>query len=317
MRRRCFTIGLVLLGPRRLLLPRPAHAQPSTKIPRLCFLTFDPGTLRTRSPRFDGFFQGLEALGYVDGRNIEIRYLSADNNGERFPSLIDECLSLKPDVIGVTTTPAAHLLKRATSTVPIVMVALGDPLGTGIVDSMSKPSGNITGMSLMVPDLAVKRLELLQEVVPGIARVLILSYLADPIAPLQVNAMEQAASSMGILLQVHDIRTADDIQAAFEAGVRDGANGVLVTGESMFIVHRARVAELAARHRLPAIYPFRLPVADAGGLMSYDVKAPDLHRQAAVYVDRILKGARPSELPIQQGTKFELVITSARRMPSA
>jgi putative tryptophan/tyrosine transport system substrate-binding protein len=117
MRRRCFTIGLVLLGPTRLLLPRPTYAQPSTKIPRLCFLTFDPGTLRTRSPRFDGFFQGLEALGYVDGRNIEIRYLSADNNGERFPSLIDECLSLKPDVIGVTTTPAAHLLKRATSTV--------------------------------------------------------------------------------------------------------------------------------------------------------------------------------------------------------
>jgi putative tryptophan/tyrosine transport system substrate-binding protein len=137
------------------------------------------------------------------------------------------------------------------------MVALGDPLGTGIVDSMSKPSGNITGMSLMVPDLAVKRLELLQEVVPSIARVLILSYLADPIAPLQVNAMEQAASSMGILLQVHDIRTADDIQAAFEAGVRDGANGVLVTGESMFIVHRARVAELAARHRLPAILSFQ------------------------------------------------------------
>jgi putative tryptophan/tyrosine transport system substrate-binding protein len=143
MRRRRFTVGLALLAPMRLLLLHPAEAQPSKKVPRLCFLTFDPGTLRTRSPRFDGFFQGLEALGYVDGRNIEIRYLSADNNGERFPSLIDECLSLKPDVIGVSTTPAAHLLKRATSTVPIVMVALGDPLGTGIVDSMSKPSGTL------------------------------------------------------------------------------------------------------------------------------------------------------------------------------
>ena len=160
----------------------------------------------------------------------------------------------------------------------------------------------------MVPELAAKRLELLKELVPGISRVLVLSYLADPIAPLQVKAMEQVAPSMGVSLQVRDIRTADDIPAAFNDGTRESAEGLLITTESMFIVHRARIADLAARHRLPAIYPFRLPVTEAGELMAYDVKAPDLHRQAATYVDRILKGARPSQLPIQQPAKFELVI---------
>jgi putative tryptophan/tyrosine transport system substrate-binding protein len=303
MKRREFIAGLAAAAASPLVAR--AQQQP---IPRLCFLTFDPGTVRTRSPRFDGFFQGLQNLGYEDGRTIEIRYLSADNNGDRFPTLIDECLSLKPDVIAVTTTPAAHLLKRATSTIPIVMVALGDPLGTGLVDNLAKPAGNITGMSLMVPELAVKRLELLKELVPGISRVLVLSYLADPIAPLQVKAMEQVAPSMGVSLQVRDIRTADDIPAAFNDGTRESAEGLLITTESMFIVHRARIADLAARHRLPAIYPFRLPVTEAGGLMAYDVKASDLHRQAATYVDRILKGARPSQLPIQQPAKFELVI---------
>jgi ABC-type uncharacterized transport system substrate-binding protein len=158
MRRRQF---ISLLGG-AAAWPLVARAQ-QKRIPRLCFLTFDPGTLRTRSPRFDGFFQGLQDLGYVNARNIEISYLSADNNGDRFPALIDECLSLKPDVIAVTTTPAAHLLKKAVRDIPIVMVALGDPLGTGLVDSLSRPSENITGMSLMVPEMAVKRLELLRE----------------------------------------------------------------------------------------------------------------------------------------------------------
>src|SRR5262245_21533995 len=287
--------------------PFAARAQ-QKRNPRICFLTFDPGTLRTRSPRFDAFFQGLQDLGYVNARNIEISYLSADNNGDRFPALIDECLGLKPDVIAVTTTPAARLLKQATREIPIVMVALGDPLGTGLVDSLSRPSGNITGMSLMVPEMAVKRLELLRELVPGISRVLVLSFLADPIAPIQVRAMEGAARSLGVTLQVQDIRTADDIPAAFAAAGRAGAQGALVTEESMFIVHRARVTELAARHKLPAVYPFLLPVTDAGGLMAYTVKAPALHRNAAAYVDRVLKGAKVADLPVQQPTQFELVI---------
>jgi putative ABC transport system substrate-binding protein len=286
----------------------PSEAQQSGKVPRLCFLTFDPGTLQTRSPRFDGFFHGLRDLGYVDGRNIHISYLSADNKGDRFPALIDECLKLKPDVIAVTTTPAAHLLKKATRTIPIVMVALGDPLGTGLVDSLSRPSENITGMSLMVPQLAVKRLELLKELVPGLSRVLVLSFLADPIAPIQVKAMEEAARSLGVTLQVEDIRTADHLPGAFAAASRASAQGALVTEESMFIVHRSRVTELAAKHRLPVVYPFVLPVTDASGLMAYTVKAPEVHRNAAAYVDRILKGAKIVDLPVLQPTQFELVI---------
>ena len=303
MRRRAF---LSLLGG-AAAWPVLAGAQ-HQHIPQLCFLTFDPGTLRTRSSRFEAFFQGLQNLGYEDGRTIDIRYLSADNNGDRFPTLIDECLSLKPAVIAVTTTPAAHLLKKATSTIPIVMMALGDPLGTGLVDNLSHPSGNITGMSSMVPELAVKRLELLRELVPGISRVLVLSYLADPIAPLQVKAMEQAAASIGLTLQIRDIWKGEDIPVAFEAGTRERAEGLLVTSESMFIVHRAHVTELAARYRLPAVYPFVLPVRENGGLMAYAVRAPDLHRSAAMYVHRILNGAKPADLPVQQPTKFQLVI---------
>jgi hypothetical protein len=174
------------------------------------------------------------------------------------------------------------------------------PLGTGLVDSLSRPSENITGMSLMVPEMAVKRLELLREVVPGISRVLVLSFLADPIAPIQVKAMEGGAGSLGLVLQVQDIRAADDIPAAYETGSRAGAEGVLVTEESMFIVHRARLTEFVARYKLPAVYPFLLPVTDAGGLMAYAVHAPELYRNAAVYVDRILKVAKVTELPVQQ-----------------
>ena len=285
-----------------------AEAQQQRKIPRLCFLTFDPGTLQKRSPRFDGFFQGLRDLGYVDGKTIAISYLSADNNGDRFPTLIDECMRLKPDIIAVTTTPAAQLLKKATRNIPIVLVVSGAPLETGLVDSLSKPSGNITGMSLMVPQLAAKRLELMRELVPGIARILVLSFGADPIAPPQVKAMEAVAPKIGVTLQVHSIRTAEEITAAFDAASRAAAQGVLVTEESIFIVHSALVTELAARHKMPAIYPFALPVVDAGGLMAYEANAPEVHRHAAGYVDRILRGAKPSDLPVQQPMRFELVI---------
>jgi putative ABC transport system substrate-binding protein len=288
--------------------PSGSKAQQPQNIPRLCFLTFDPGTLQTRSPRFDGFFQGLQDLGYVHGRNIWISYLSADNKGDRFPSLIDECLALTPNVIAVTTTPAAHLIKKATRTVPIVMVALGDPVGTGLVDNLSRPSENITGMSLMVPEMAVKRLELIKELLPAVSRVLVLSFLADPIAPIQVKAMERAAGSLGVTLQIQNIRTADDLPIAFEAARRERAEAALITEESFFIVHRARVTELAAQYKLPTIYPFLLPVKETGGLMAYTVRASELHRNAAAYVDRILKGAKVTNLPVQQPTQFEFVV---------
>jgi putative ABC transport system substrate-binding protein len=161
-----------------LSVPIASDAQQSKGIPRLCFLTLEPGTLQTRSPRFDAFFQALRDLSYIDGRSIIIDYLSAEGDGERFPALVDECLRRKADVIVPSTTPAALVAKKATHTVPIVMIALGDPLRTGLVDSLAHPAGNITGMSQMVPEVAVKRLELLKEAVPGISRVLVLSYLS-------------------------------------------------------------------------------------------------------------------------------------------
>jgi putative ABC transport system substrate-binding protein len=161
----------------------------------------------------------------------------------------------------------------------------------------------------MVPEMSVKRLELMKELVPGITRVLVLSFLADPIAPIQVKAMEAAAPALGLKLQVENIRTADDLPVAFDAAIRERAQGLLITEESIFSVHRARTNELAARHKLPAIYPFPLPVTDAGGLMAFTViSAPELHRQAAEYIDRLLKGAKVSDLPIQQPRQFELVI---------
>lgn len=285
-----------------------AAAAGEAKIPVLCFLTFDPGTLQHRSPTYDGFFDELRKRGYVDGRNLDIVYLSANNNGGGYPALIDRCLSFEPEVIAVTTTPAALLLKNATHTVPIVMVGLGDPVGAGVVDSLARPSGNITGTSLMIPELAAKRLQLLKELVPAMSRALVLAVLSDPIGPLQIKAMERLAGPLGVALQVHDIRTADDITRAFADAAKQGAQGVLVTTESMFNVHRAEVTALADRYKLPAMYGTRSPVTDAGGLMAYVVNGPEMFRAAAGYVDRLLTGAKVAKLPVQQPTRFPLIV---------
>ncbi len=302
MRRREF---ITLIGSAAAAWPRAARAQQPKKIPRLCFLTFDSGTLQ--STRFDAFFQGLRELGYVDGQSITIDYLSADGRGERFPALVAECMHVKSDVIAVSTTPAAQAAKDATRTIPIIMIGLGDPVRTGLVNSLAQPGGNVTGLSLMVPEVAAKRLGLLKEASPGISRVLVLTYLADPIAPLQVKALEEAARLLGVTLQVQDIRSADDFPAAFEAAAKEHAEGLLTTAESIFVAQRARVTELAARYTLPAIYCYS-DVVDVGGLMAYDVSYSDVIRRAASYVDRILKGAKTSDLPVEQPIKFEFSI---------
>jgi putative tryptophan/tyrosine transport system substrate-binding protein len=286
--------------------PLAARAQTPKSVPRLCFLTFDPGTLQ--SNRFDRFFQGLRDLGYANGQNIAIDYLSAEGNGERFPALAAECLRLKADVIAVSTTPAAQAAMAATRTIPIIMIGLGDPVRTGLVNSLAQPGANVTGLSLMVPEVAAKRLGLLKEAIPGIARVLVLTYLADPIAPLQVKTLQEAARSLGVTLQIHDIRTADDLPAAFDAAAKEHAEALLTTAESIFVAQGGRVTELAARYKLPAMYCYSTPVVDFGGLMAYDVSYPDVIRRAASYVDRILKGAKASDLPVEQPVKFEFSI---------
>jgi putative ABC transport system substrate-binding protein len=258
-------LGALFLALLVFALSLASEAQPAGKIPRLCFLTFDPGT--AQSNRFKPFFQGLRNLGYVDGQTITIDYLSAAGHGERFPALAADCLRLKADIIVVTTTPATQAAKNATRTIPIVMYALGDPVATGLVASLARPGGNVTGVTQMSSGLAAKRLELLKEAVPRISRVLVLSYLVDPIAPPQVKELESAAHSLGVKLLVRDIRTADGLPAAFDAGARERAEGVLTTAESIFLAQRNRVVQLAAQHRLPGMYPYR-PMVDAGGLMA-------------------------------------------------
>jgi putative ABC transport system substrate-binding protein len=287
-------------------VPPAASAQPATKMPRLCFLTFDPGT--TLTTRYGVFFQGLRDLGRVDGQTITIDYLSAEGRGERFPELAGECLRRRADIIVATTTPAAQAAKEATRTIPIVMLNLAvDPTETGLVSSLARPGGNITGQTSMAPELGTKRLELLKEAVPGLSRVLLLSYLVDPIAPPQIRQLENAAGKLGLKLQLRDIRSADDLPAAFAAGQEERAEGLLTTTESLFFVNRARVIELAAKYKLPAAYPHLVTARD-GGLMAYSQDPDDVFRRAAVQVDRILKGAKPADLPVEQPTRFVLVI---------
>jgi putative ABC transport system substrate-binding protein len=303
MERRTFISGLTL---GLIAAPLAVEAQLAGRTPRLCFLTFDPGT--PQSSRFDPFFQGLRDLGYLDGHTITIDYLSAGaSQTVGFPALATECLRLKADIIVVTTTPAAQAAKNATHTIPIIMHSLGDPMATGLVASLARPGGNVTGTTLMASGLAAKRLGLLKEIVPRISRVLVLSYLVDPIAAPQVKELESAAHSLGVTLLVRDIRTLDDLPAAFDAGARERAEGVLTTAESIFVAQRNRVVQLAAQHRLPGIYPYKLMV-DAGGLMAYDSYTSDLQRRAAVFVDKVLKGAKPADLPIELPTKFELIL---------
>ena len=303
-------VGMMRLGARLLVLLAFAlslatEAQSAAPIPRLCFLAFDPGT--PQSSRFTPFFQGLRALGWVDGQTITIDYLSADGRGERFPALAADCLRLGADIIVATTTPAAQAAKSLTRTIPIVMYTLGDPVATGLVASLAQPGGNITGTTIMTTGTAAKRLSLLKEAVPGMSRLLVLSYLVDPIAARQVKEMQRAADSLGVKLLVHDIRHADDFAAAFDAGASEGAQGVLTTLESIFVAERKRVVELATRYRLPGLYHSRL-VVEAGGLMAYDAFTTAFQVHTATYVDKILKGAHPSDLPVQQATDFELII---------
>lgn len=284
-----------------------AMAQP--KLPRLCFLTFDPGSPQALPARWAPFFASLDKLGYVDGKTVTIDYLFPDGRGsEQFPDLVIECLRRKPDVIAVTTTPAGLAAKAATKTVPIVMVSLSDPVQTGLVSSLAAPGGNVTGMANMGTELAAKRLSLLKEAVPRLSRVLVLTYLADPIARFQIERLTAAAPLLGLTLVFQDIKSGGDIENAFENGLREQVDGLMTITSSIFAVERKPIATLAARHGLPAIYPYPLSVREAGGLMAYHVDEPDIQSRAAGYVDRVLKGEKPSVLPVQQPIKFNLAI---------
>ena len=297
------------LGSLGLLAARAAEAQQVAKGHRIGYLSLD---LTAGDPRpRDAFLQGLRDLGYVEGRNLLIEYRDARGKTERLPALAAELAALKVDVI-VTGggSLGAMAAKHATTTLPIVFGAVGDPVGEGLVTSLSRPGGNVTGLSVQSPELLSKSLELLKQAVPRASRVAVLvkpDAMPESALRQRLDAADVAARGMGMRLLVVEARTAENLDRAFSDATKVRANALTVLVTPLFDSHRRRIVDLAARHRLPAVYSFR-PYVDAGGLMSYGPDIADLFRRAAVYVDKILKSARPGDLPIEQPTKFELVI---------
>ena len=283
----------------------PAAAQAPAKVPRI-------GVLSASSPSDDpylleAFRQGLRELGYVEGQTIAIEYRFADGRAEKLPGLAAELIGLKSDVIVAANPAAAVAAKQATSTVPIVFAVSGDPVAAGLVASLARPGGNVTGLASLGAELVGKQLELLREVVPKVSRVAVLKNSVNPGHSVTVRQAEGAARALGLQLQILDARTQAEIEAAFAAMSGRHAGGLLVLRDAVFRTQRAQIAALAARNRLPAVYGFR-EQAEAGGLVAYGASVPDMFRRAAAYVDKILKGARPADLPVEQPTKFELVI---------
>jgi putative ABC transport system substrate-binding protein len=304
MERRTF-LALVSVG--LLAAPLAAEAQQARKVPRIGFLS--PSSLSDpRTALFvEAFQQGLRELGWVEGQNIAIEYRWAEERTERLPDLASNLASLKVDVIVAATSPAIQAAKQATGTIPIVMAVVAETVATGFVSSIARPGGNITGLSMMGTELVGKQMEILKEVVPKVSRVALLWNPATPGNVPQLPHVQDAARASGVRLQSLAVRGPDEIDSAFVAMTRERAGAVIVLADPMFIAQRKRIADLAAKSRLPAMYMLTDHVK-AGGLMAYGPNIADLYRRAATYVDKILKGAKPADLPIEQPTKFELVI---------
>jgi putative ABC transport system substrate-binding protein len=283
-----------------------AEAQQPKKVPRIGYLiaTFpSPYAART-----EAFRQGLRELGYVEGKNIVIEYRYAEGKQDRVPSLVAELVRLKVDVI-VTggAGGATRSAKDATVTIPIVMAMDADPVGQGFVANLGRPGGNITGLSTLAPELSGKRLELLKETVPQLSRVAVLGTSTSSGTAPSLKEVELAAGAFGVKHQFLDVLDPKDIEIAFRAASKGRAGAVLVIGGPFFASQRKQIADFATKSRLPTMYPFP-EFVEAGGLMSYSTSITDLFRRAATYVDKILKGAKPPDLPVEQPTKFELII---------
>jgi putative ABC transport system substrate-binding protein len=278
-----------------------AEAQQAKKIPRIGYLA-----AVTRPERTEAFRQGLRTLGYVEGNDIVIEYRTAAGKLDRVPHNAAEVVRLKVDVIvtaGPTDTRAA---KEATSTIPIVMTFDSDPVGNGFVASLARPGGNITGLSILAPELSGKRLELLKEIIPRLSHVAVLGTSTEPGNAQVLKETELAAGVLGVQLQYLEVRGSEEIETAFRAAGKGRAEAVLVLSNPV-LTQRKQIADLAMKSRLPAIYD-RREFVEAGGLITYSVSLTDLDRRAATYVDKILKGAKPADLPVEQPTKFELII---------
>ncbi len=282
-----------------------ADAQQLAKVPRIGYLTV--ASLSSNVARIEAFRQGLRELGYVEGKNIVIEWRSAEGKFERQSELAAELVRLKVDVIissGPTMTRAA---KEATATIPIVMAQDSDPVENGFVASLARPGGNITGLSVLSPELSGKQLELLKEIVSKLSRVAVIGNSNEPANPKTLKEIELVAGSFGVQLQPLDVRGSKDIETAFRAATKAHADALIVLASAIVTDHRTKIANLALKSRLPAIYRSSIWVDD-GGLMSYGTSLNDLSRRAATYVDKILKGARPADLPVEQPTKFEFII---------
>ncbi len=302
-------VPLVVLALGILAGPLSADAQQPGKVYRIGMLGISPEVPTTR-PLLDAFRQGLRDLGYVDGKNIVIEYRWAQGRVERFPELAAELARLKVDVIVAGPTPAGLAAKHVTTTIPIVVVVMADPVRDGLVQSLARPGGNVTGLTFLAPELVPKRLQLLKEAIPGVSRVAAFWHpgvYGERTMRDMVNETEVAARTLGVQLQFLEARSPNDFDRAFSAMTRERADALIVLPSPMLYGEHKRIVDLAAKHRLPAIYPFREAV-DAGGLMAYGANILDLFRRAATFVDKILKGAKPADLPVEQPTKFELVI---------
>ena len=290
-----------------LAAPLAVDAQQAGKVPRVGVLfagsRSDPAFQRA----VDAFQQGLVELGYVEGRSIAIEYREAQGKYERLPDLAAELVRLKVDVIVGATVPTIQAARQATKTIPIVMTLIADPVATGLVANVARPAGNITGLSTMAPDLMGKQLELLREVLPKASRVAVLWNPANPSNALQLREAQDAARALGVRLQPLEVRDPTEFEKAFAAMTRERAGALLVLSDSTLLTQRERIADLAAKSRLPAVSGMRAH-AEAGGLIAYGANIFDIWRRAATYVDKILKGAKPGDLPVEQPTKFELVI---------
>jgi putative tryptophan/tyrosine transport system substrate-binding protein len=298
-------IGLsVVLSLSMFLAPLAAEAQPA-RVHRIGFIS--SASSSAMAARDEAFRQGLSALGYVVGQNITIEYRWADGKNERLPGFAAELVNLKLDVIVTHGGVATRAVQQASTTTPIVIAAADDPLAAGLVASLARPGANITGLSLMTPDLTPKRLELLKEILPGLTRVAVLWNSANPISEPELRKAEAAARSLGLQLQSLGMRDPHEFATAFSSMKREHAGVVFMLPDAMFFGRRNEIVDLAASSRLPLVAHLR-EFADAGGLMTYGPNVADVHRRAATYVDKILKGAKPGDLPIEQPTKFELVI---------
>jgi putative tryptophan/tyrosine transport system substrate-binding protein len=282
-----------------------AEAQQPAKITRIGYL--DAVSLSVNAARVEAFRQSLRKLGYVEGKNIFIEWRSADGKLDRLPALAAQLVHLKVDIIVTGGRSATRAAKEATSTIPIVMTQDSDPVANGFVASLARPGGNITGLSTLAPELSGKQLELMKEIIPKLSRVAVFGSSTSPGNAQSLREVELAARAFKVQLQYLDVLDPKDIETAFRAASNGRADGVLVLNSPVFASRQTQVVDLAVKSRLPAIY-WRSDFVEAGGLMSYGASQNDLDRRAAAYVDKILKGTKPADLPVEQPTKFELVI---------